>query len=577
MHHRATRGLGRLSGACGIFRSGSGHSIAVRWLACAGLISLGLTVPAPGAPVDSVRSVLAVVNTDTIFSTTIDSQLLQIHSRMTTDQKQRFDYRKLLDKLVNDRLLTQEARRLGMAGEAKLQASLAEMKKQDAIRQYVADHFKPDLTVSEDSIRSYFADNYAKMQIRTISVADRQEAHKLADEVGRGASMDSVAKAVSLDMFRYKGGVHNLKHLADVETTLRQQAQPLALGQISQPFPYREVYAFLRVETRQPADTTELPQWQGKIKGILLQQKKETAWREFLSDLSGKIPVADDSAALSKIMADSAALFTPDFTAGAPTVVFRTDTAQVVTDQQLRNAISHRAMTSGDQDFHRIMSAAVATAKEELILGAAAAGGGYLNHPVVNARYAAGLDSALIEAYLKETVVTGIKFNRAEFEAYYNGHLDDFRLPDQYQFDQIQVKDQAAAQEIARRLAEGADFTFLAKQYDSTGGGGVAGAEWVVLSAFPDQVQPELTRLDVGRVSPPFQTADGWIMLRLAGRRPGQPQPMADVEMKIRQVMFQRKFDQGLDKVLDILKADAVIVYHRAEIDRYFGMEGKEK
>ena len=98
-----------------------------------------------------------------------------------------------------------------------------------------------------------------------------------------------------------------------------------------------------------------------------------------------------------------------------------------------------------------------------------------------------------------------------------------------------------------------------------------------MLSAFPEPVQPELARLDIGRVCPPFQTADGWIILRLANRRPGQPQPMADVEMKIRQVMFQRKFDQGLDKVLDDLKANAAIVYHRDEIDRYFGTEGREK
>ena len=62
------------------------------------------------------------------------------------------------------------------------------------------------------------------MQIRTVSVVDSIQAVALAGDILKGAPMDSIANAVSADMYRYKGGLHNLKNFGDVEKELRAQA-----------------------------------------------------------------------------------------------------------------------------------------------------------------------------------------------------------------------------------------------------------------------------------------------------------------------------------------------------------------
>ena len=43
--------------------------------------------------------------------------------------------------------------------------------------------------------------------------------------------------------------------------------------------------------------------------------------------------------------------------------------------------------------------------------------------------------------------------------------------------------------------------------------------------------------------------------------------------MRIREVMFQRKFDKLLDKALGTLKANSHIEYRQDEIDKYFGSD----
>jgi parvulin-like peptidyl-prolyl isomerase len=75
----------------------------------------------------------------------------------------------------------------------------------------------------------------------------------------------------------------------------------------------------------------------------------------------------------------------------------------------------------------------------------------------------------------------------------------------------------------------------------------------------------------VGETSRALPIATGWLIFKLDGRRPGEVKSLDDVEMQIRQVMFQRKFNEELDRYLDLLREGSEIVLMQAKIDRYFG------
>lgn len=516
------------------------------------------------------RTPLVTVNEDTIFTTGVDSLLIKTHRQMGAEQRDDFDYRRLLDRLINDRLIIQEATKLGMDQDSGLLARLDEQRGRNAIRQYVADRFTPDLTVSDDTIRAYYDDKYVRVQIRTLALRNKDLAEKAAVAVQAGASLDSLAQVSSLDTYRYRGGLHNLKPLVDVEEPSRTYLATMKPGDFSPVFPYREAYAFFRLEQRLPADTAAFPRYERDIKSFFQAQKRDAAWKVFMQEMRGRYPVTVDSAVLARVEADSASLFTPAFVHDAPAVVARVDDGHTLTEGRLRSAVSRQAMTSGDERFGRSIETALRAAEEELILGAAADADGYRDRPEVVARCADSRDSALIDAYLKETVVAAITFNRTEFETYYAEHKDDFREPTQVKVDRIMTGDSATAFEAAGRLAGGADYAYIAGQYNGQVADGAA-QEWVPLESFPTDIKNDLDTLTVGRSTRPYNTSDGWIILHVADRRLGRIRPLADVEMKIREVMFRRKFAEDLDKVLGVLKANATIVRNEAEIDRYFG------
>ena len=517
--------------------------------------------------------ILAIVNEDTITSADVDSELVVVHMTQTAEQREHFHYRKLLDKLVNDRLIIQEATALGMDKEDWLLQQLDEYKDDNAIKYYVADDFRPNLTVDSTAVLDMFERNYRKIQLRTVAVADSMQAAKLEEAVANGADMDSLARDVSLDVHRGRGGLHHNSYQADIETALLVEAMPLKVGELSKPFRYRNSYAFLRIESRTPADTADLEKFRPLIVQSLERKSRSHQWDAFVATLAGEYPVTIDTSAIEVVLADSASLLTQHFVNDAATPVLTVAGDLTLTESELRTAISRAAMSMGNQPIRTIMARALDDSEQRLTLLAAARDKGYLQDPRVARHYQKSLDSALIEIYLKETVVSQIKFKWSEFEEYYNEHLDDFRRDTQYQLEKIHVADSAKAAEASGRLAAGADFNFIANLYDPSPDREAQADEWVTLASFPKPLAKEIGALKVGESTQPYAVADGYLILSLKDKRLGEPEPIKDVEMRIREVMFQRKFDKLLDKALGTLKANSHIEYRQDEIDKYFGSD----
>lgn len=517
------------------------------------------------------QSYLAVVNDDTIYVAAMDQVFMNLHSKLDKERKENFDYRKLLNKMINDRLIVQEATALGLDQDDQLLDRLGQGRKNNAMRLYAREQFKAAPEISDKDVLDYFNKYYAKLQLRTVSIQDSALARTLIAAIKGGAPMDSIAEASSMDMYRYKGGLHNLKYYADVERELRDQADKLKPGGLSAPFKYRQVYAFLRVEKTMPADTSELATYAKKIRTVLEQESRGAKWTQFIDGLEKRYPFRTESTALARIKADSAKLYTPDFTDGSGDPIFIGSGQYFYSEADVRTGVSRLAMERGDLPFDSLLQIGLISARDEFVLTMASSEGGYLERPEVVSQYNNSLDSSLIETYIKETVVSQITFNHAEFDAYYNEHLDDFREPDEIELGRLDIPDEKTAAEIEKRLNEGADYDFIAREYGRTAGVVEEKTQWISLEAFPDQVKSELELLKIGESSRVFPTSESWMIFHVSGRRPGQVKEMSEVDMKIREIMFQRKFDELLDRALTLIKAGSEIEYNEPAIGKYFG------
>ncbi|MCA9730210.1 MAG: peptidylprolyl isomerase, partial [Candidatus Eisenbacteria bacterium] len=371
--------------------------------------------------------VLVTVNGESITAHDLDQELIASHMRMDEGDRGSHDYRGLVDKLIHDRLLVQEAYATGVDADPGVQRQLEEKLEQLAIRRYVRDHFQEPDSVSEAAVRDFFQQHYFKVQVRQLSMRTEEEVRDVAARIAAGADMDSLARALSLDTHRLTGGLRNLIYWADLETALRAPAEKLAVGQLSAPFPFREAYSVIRLEKRTDVDWDAYDTMAPGIRAGLQKEARERAWAQFTNGLQDQYPVSVDRVAMGRIVADSAQVFSGVFLRESTAPVLSVDRDRSVSEADLRREISHQAMGAGKAPFDSLVRAGVDAKSRDMVLSYAAEQAGSFDAPDVQAAYAREETQILLQAYLAETLVPQIKFRRDEFQAYYDENKDRYR------------------------------------------------------------------------------------------------------------------------------------------------------
>jgi peptidyl-prolyl cis-trans isomerase C len=535
------------------------------------LMALVVSTAGLSANAKTTSPVLVVVNGDSIFTRDVDAIFAKIHSGLSNEEKQTFDYHKLITKLVNDHLLMREAEHVGMADDSAFVSYLEEQKRDMATRMFVTSAFTSKDSVSEQEVLQYFGKNYGKKQIRTISVKTADQAKQILASIKKGASMDSVAREVSVDIWRYQGGLHSPKYVADIEADLRAVCLKLHDGEYSQPFPYRDVYAFMKLEKSINPDTSELPKHREYIASILKSQRHDAAWQAFLDKERSTYAIRIDSGAVASLTKQAEKGIDSSFMKGSSRPVVVIASRENITDQDLRNKLAHSSMMAGNEPINSLARKVLNNLINDKVLYLEAAKQGLNQDAKILRKVAEIRDSALIEIYLKETVVSQVKFSHKEFDEYYQSHQDDFREPDEYFLKQVVVSSKALADSIEDALADGADYDYTIGKFVTDKLTSNQKEQWYSLIAFPQQIQNDLVKLANGQSSKRYPTTEGFVIFKVKDRRHGKVRPESEVEMNIREIIFQKKFDALLDKTLGLLKKNSQIVYFNAAIDNYLG------
>lgn len=298
-------------------------------------------------------------------------------------------------------------------------------------------------------------------------------------------------------------------------------------------------------------------------------------WRAFVDSLSQFVKVSYSDSVLDAIKADSSILFTERFTNYSPATAVSSPSGLKVSEGDLRTEISHNAMGDATIPFDSMYAMNLDQARQKMVLGETAMQLGYGDSSEVVAAYNHTLDSALIEVYVQEQIVSQIKLNHDEYLEYYDSHPDDFRTNEQFQIFQATLASEEAANEFVSRLKEGADFMYLKRQIGTDSLAADHSEEWVSLETFPDNVQNDIRNLKIGESTRPYPTTTGWVIFELKNRRPGRLKAIEEVDMEIRQALFQRQFNSLMDEHLGTLREHSEIVYNQDAIDKYFRRGGE--
>lgn len=129
-----------------------------------------------------------------------------------------------------------------------------------------------------------------------------------------------------------------------------------------------------------------------------------------------------------------------------------------------------------------------------------------------------------------------------DIEDYYQQNRDKFITKGEKHLAHIQVAEQKIAQEVAKKLEEGEDFTELAKSYSKDKLSGEKGGDlgWVKTGMFPSVFEQVADVVKTGEFSKPFEVDGNFHIVKVIERKADEGLTLEQAKDKIKQILIKR-------------------------------------
>jgi EpsD family peptidyl-prolyl cis-trans isomerase len=166
----------------------------------------------------------------------------------------------------------------------------------------------------------------------------------------------------------------------------------------------------------------------------------------------------------------------------------------------------------------------------------------------------------LAQAFYRSFIKSKTQVTDSEIADYYGSHPELFVLPEKVRAKSILVKTREEAEEILRELKDGAAFGSLAQKKSlyphAVSRAGTIG--WFARGEKDPALEKVAFSLEEGQISDVIETADGYEIIKLTGKKGGTPSPLKKVKASIRMTLNRQKFEQ--EKQLYYQKAEVKVV-----------------
>ena len=532
------------------------------WLV-ATLVSSVLLAPLGASdPLTSEATVIAEVNNEAVTAELAERSLSRLHSAVMEGARAAPDLDQLMFRVVNDVLLAQEARALGMDQESPIPEKIETMKRDLALKKLDAVEILPRSQPTDEEVESLFQKQYRRVTFRVVTAYDLQGAEELAATLRSGADITVLAEEKSVDPYRLRGGLVNNIARIDLQRSIGEVVFSLSPGELSSIIQTDLGWSVVRVDSFEPADPERLESLEPTLKGLIRQRKGNEARALLAEELRRKYPAATDE--------DAVALLEPERlpdsrlmpTNPAPeTILVRIGDVQVVSAQEYADALTAR--WKGVRNIEAARAAAPIVLDgliENKLMVAEALARGYEKLPKIERVVHAYETELLLQRYLQEILVESVSVTEQDKKSYYEQHREEFHRPPRVRLGQVTVATEEEGARVAKDLRNGADLAWIAEQRSLDGfkeKGGMRG--WHVPKPGGDGFDQRLFEAPTGSVLEPFSVLDQWIVLQVLERQDQGIYDFDEVSGNIRDSVFDMSFRQALDDLIKKLRSRSEI------------------
>jgi len=523
-----------------------------------GLVT-GAQAATPELPVIQGKKTVASVNDELITLDEFNYALTSSQKGAVGEKKvNKEDEAELLQRLINARLIVQEAQKIGL-DELPEVKNMIDVYARITLREQLMERTLKNVKVDEKEVEKLYKEAVKEWKLSSVVFEKEDDAKKMAEQLSAGKKFDELSKAY-IAAGKAKGDEAQYLKVKELNPHVVRAVSKMKPGSVSPVIPLQSGFAIVKLEDiRYPENADE----KERARAEALKQKRVQVLKEYNNslikkyakvhhDVLDRLDFEAKEPGFQKLLKDTRSL--ADIKGEKPITVGELSQAL---RQQLYHGVdqaieSKKVNARKMQMFDDILYKRVFR-KEALRLRLDKTEG--YTYKVKEYE-----DSVIFGAFVQKAVVPDVKVNDEELRAYYEEHIKEYTLPEMMRIDGLAFDKRADAEGAIEKLRKGADFQWLSANAEGQADKNSKGllrfeGKLLTTKDLPEGVQKAVSGAKSGD-SRIYAAPEGYFYaLSMREVIPSSPKPFEEVRSVIAQKVFDAKVRKAMNEWTAKLRA----------------------
>jgi parvulin-like peptidyl-prolyl isomerase len=513
-----------------------------------------------GLPVVEGKKTVATINGEPITLEEFNQELSMLSEgtggREKVAKEKRFE---LLKRLINTRLIIQEARRMGL-DELKELKERVDVFSRVALRDELIERHVKNVKPDEKEVGEAYRESIKELKVKSILFEKEEDAKGMENALKAGKDFDETARNFEADK---KGKVSEERDYLKYRGLLPEiggAVSGMKIGSVSPVIRIRSGFVIFKLEDiRFPDD----PLVKERLRLEILGKKQKEAFAKYDKTLRTKY------AKVNEVLLESL-----DFDSKEPGFEKLLKDKRVVAEIKGEKPITVGDLTDymRQQLFHGVERAVEAKRLnkrknqilEEMlhkrVLGKEALRLGIDKTEDYKNKVKEYENSLVFGAFIQKAVVPDVKLKEEELKAHYDQHIKDYTYPEMMKMSSLVFEKREGAEKAILALRKGTDFQWVKANAEGQLDRNTQGildldGRLLITRDLPEELRKVISGAKAGDFRL-YQSAENYFyVLYIQEVVPSRPQPYEEAREKVAQKVYDDKLKRAVEDYADQLRA----------------------
>jgi hypothetical protein len=513
-------------------------------------------------PVIDGKIAVATVNDEPITLEEFNRAIAASHAaRPGAEAAGRIDYSKIINRIINTRLIVLEARNIGLDELPEIEGMVNDYSK-ETLMELLLEGYVKDIKPDQDEVEKLYQAMVKEWLISSVRFKKEELAKNFEEKIRGGNDFEETVKNALQEGTAEEGEVRQYLKEGDLAPQIAQVVSKMEIGSTSSVVAIGEKgFIILRLEGKRFPEEEDAEAMKRARRQVLNQQRVKAA-KDYYQDLEKKYAIINEELIDGLDYESEQPGF--DSLLKDKRVIVEVRGEQPVTVGKLTGALKQKFFHGVERAIKakevnkRKYQALEGIIKERILIKEALKKGIDKSDEYKN-RIKEYEISAVFGAFINKVIIPDIKLDQKELETHYRENIQKYTFPEMMRIKELVFGKKSDAVTAVEKLRQGTDFGWMSSNAEGQVDKNTKGllrfkGELLTVSSMPEGVQKTISGANPGDFRL-YESPEGYFyVLYIYHLMPGGPRPFESARNDIVKEVFDDKVRKALETYADQLR-----------------------